>query len=61
MANDVAQRQALYRRASEIHLSDRPMLVLYHYTWIWGHSERLSGFVPHPDGLIRPQGLRLSR
>ncbi|MEY4680185.1 MAG: hypothetical protein RLZZ276_1834 [Pseudomonadota bacterium] len=61
LTNDVAQRQELYRRASEIHLSDRPMLVLYHYTWIWGHSERLSGFVPHPDGLIRPQGLRLSR
>ncbi|MBM3521841.1 MAG: ABC transporter substrate-binding protein [Alphaproteobacteria bacterium] len=58
--NDVAKRQALYRRASAIYLDERPLLGLYHYTWIWGMSRNLSGFKPHPDGLIRPQGLRLS-
>lgn len=61
LTNDVAARQALYRRAADIYLDDRPMLVLYHYTWIWGHRDGLSGFVAHPDGLIRPQGLRLAR
>jgi len=35
------------------------LLGLYHYTWIWGMSERITGFVPHPDGLIRPQGLSI--
>ncbi len=57
--NDVTARQALYRRASQIYLDERPLLGLYHYTWIWGMSEKVTGFVPHPDGLIRPQGLRI--
>jgi hypothetical protein len=28
-------------------------------TWLYAHSDRLKGFVPVPDGLIRPQGLVL--
>ena len=55
----MAARQALYRRATAIYLDERPLLGLYHYTWIWGMSEKLTGFMPHPDGLIRPQGLRI--
>lgn len=58
--NDSAQRQALYRKATSIYLDERPLLGLYHYTWIWGMSRNLQGFKPHPDGLIRPQGLRLN-
>ncbi|MBL8701573.1 MAG: ABC transporter substrate-binding protein [Alphaproteobacteria bacterium] len=57
---DVAQRQALYRKATAIYLDERPLLGLYHYTWIWGMSRNLQGFKPHPDGLIRPQGLRFT-
>lgn len=58
--NDVAQRQELYRRASSIYLDERPLLGLYHYTWIWGMNRNVQGFKPHPDGLIRPQGLRIA-
>jgi peptide/nickel transport system substrate-binding protein len=36
-----------------------PYLPLYHFTWFWGLSEKVSGFVPRPDGLVRPIGLSL--
>lgn len=54
---DVAARQALYRQVADIYLRDRPHIVLYHAKWLWALSDRVSGFVPTPDGLIRPQGM----
>ena len=57
---EVAQRQALYRQLSDIYLEDRPHIVLYHAKWLWGVSDKLSGFTPTPDGMIRPQGMRLA-
>ncbi len=59
--NDVPQRQALYRKLSDIYLSDRPHLVLYHRRWLWALSDRVSGFTPTPDGLIRPQGIEVTQ
>ena len=56
---DVATRQALYAQVSETYLRDRPMIVMYHQTWLFGTTERLTGFTPVPDGLIRPQGIQL--
>ena len=56
---DVAQRQALYRQISDIYLDERPMIVMYHQNWLFATSEKLTGFVPVPDGLIRPQGIAL--
>jgi peptide/nickel transport system substrate-binding protein len=56
----VAERQALYRAAAARYLDARPHLVLYHNTLLWALSARLTGFVPYPDGLIRPQGMRLN-
>jgi len=57
---DVAQRKALYRQLSDIYLTDLPMIVLYHVKWLWAVSDKLSGFVPTPDGMIRPHGIRLA-
>jgi peptide/nickel transport system substrate-binding protein len=54
---DVAQRQALYRQLVDIYVADRPHIVLYHAKWLWALSDKVSGFVPTPDGLIRPQGM----
>ncbi|HSU06317.1 MAG TPA: ABC transporter substrate-binding protein [Acetobacteraceae bacterium] len=59
--NDVAQRQALYRKVSDIYLNDRPHLVLYHRRWLWALSDKVSGFSPTPDGLIRPQGMEVAQ
>ena len=52
-------RKALYKQASAIYLDERPHLFLYHYKLFWAMSDRVSGFQPHPDGLIRLQGVRL--
>lgn len=57
---DVAERQALYRQVSDIYLEDRPHIILYHVKWLWGASDKLSGFIPTPDGMIRPQGIKLA-
>jgi peptide/nickel transport system substrate-binding protein len=59
-STDVAERKRLYAEAAAIYLPARPSLCLYHLKWFWGASAKLSGIVPHPDGIIRLQGLRLS-
>jgi peptide/nickel transport system substrate-binding protein len=56
---DKDQRVGLYRQAAAIYLKDRPYLFLFHYTWLWGASDRLAGFVPYPDGVIRLLGVRV--
>src|SRR6516225_8670276 len=48
-----------YRIAAEHLLLDLPIIYLYHPKWLYAMSARLSGFTSYPDGLIRPQGLRL--
>jgi peptide/nickel transport system substrate-binding protein len=57
---DVAQRQALYKQLVDVYVADRPHLVLYHAKWLWALSDKVSGFTPTPDGLIRPQGVAIA-
>ena len=54
-----SERLARYRKVAEQVLRDRPRIYLYHPKFLYAASTKLSGFVPLPDGLIRPQGLRL--
>jgi peptide/nickel transport system substrate-binding protein len=58
-ATDLARRVEAYHEASSIYLEDRPLIFLFHMTWLYAHSDKLKGFTPVPDGLIRPQGLSL--
>ncbi len=57
---DMAQRQALYRQVVDVYTQDRPHIILYHAKWLWALSDRVSGFVPTPDGMIRPQGMAIA-
>jgi peptide/nickel transport system substrate-binding protein len=57
---DVPKRQALYRDLTDVYLADRPHIVLYHLKWIYGLSDKVSGFTPAPDGLIRLQGVSVA-
>ncbi len=57
---NVAQRQALYRQISAIYTADRPLMVMYHHNWLFAHSNKVSGFTAVPDGLIRPQGIKVA-
>ncbi|MFZ4408404.1 MAG: ABC transporter substrate-binding protein [Paracraurococcus sp.] len=55
-----AKRRELYAQVWQIALrQDRSRIYLWHAKQIVAHTTRLTGFVPVPDGLIRPQGLRL--
>jgi len=54
-----ADRLTHYRTVAEHILRDLPIIYLYHPKWLYATTARLSGFTPYPDGLIRPQGLKL--
>ncbi len=56
---DPAIRLKLYATAANIYARERPHLFLYNYKWLWGLSDKIDGFMPHPDGIIRLQGVRL--
>jgi peptide/nickel transport system substrate-binding protein len=56
---DVPKRQALYTKAAEIYLKDRPIMYLYHQKWLFVHSAKLAGFKPLPDAMIRLEGVKL--
>jgi peptide/nickel transport system substrate-binding protein len=56
---DPEARAAIYAKITAQVATDRPMLYLYHRRWIYAYNKKLTGFTPYPDGLIRPQGLRL--
>ncbi|MFL5899449.1 MAG: ABC transporter substrate-binding protein [Solirubrobacterales bacterium] len=56
---DPAARKAAYHDANVIWMRDLAYLPLYHFTWFWGLSEKVTGFKPRPDGLVRPIGLGL--
>ena len=57
---DPAERKRLYDQTTEIMLRDLPRLILWHRRVFTGHTIRLQGFTPHPDGIIRLKGLKLS-
>ncbi len=59
--DDLPERVKLYRQAVAIYTHDRPFLFLYHFTWFWPTTDKLSGFVPYPDGVIRVKGMSLAR
>ena len=56
---DPAERLAHYRRVAQQILQDLPLIYLWHNKWLWAATPKLAGFSPYPDGLIRPQGMRL--
>ena len=54
-----AQRLAEYTAAAGIYLDERSHIFLYNYKWLWGVAEKVEGFAPHPDGIIRLKDVRL--
>jgi peptide/nickel transport system substrate-binding protein len=56
---DPALRLSEYAAAAGIYLDDRAHIFLYNYKWLWGVAEKVEGFAPHPDGIIRLQDVRL--
>lgn len=52
-SNNEEERKARYDEARKILAKDLPIIYLYHPTWIWALDDRIEGFVPYPDGMIR--------
>jgi peptide/nickel transport system substrate-binding protein len=56
-AGDTASRLEHYAKVADRILNDRPLIYLFHPTWLFATSAKITGFTPYPDGLIRPQGM----
>ena len=57
---DPRERKKLYDQGIELVLRDAPALMLWHRRVFTGLSVKVQGFTPHPDGIIRLRGLKLS-
>jgi peptide/nickel transport system substrate-binding protein len=58
-ASDLAERKKAYDQIANVVLKDRPIVYLFHRHWLWAYNNKLTGFKPMPDGLVRVQGLKL--
>jgi peptide/nickel transport system substrate-binding protein len=58
---DIAGRRAIYARLAVQLESDLPLIYLFAGKNIVAMSTRVDGFVPVPDGLVRPQGMSISK
>lgn len=59
IAGDAASRLAHYVKVADRILTDRPLIYLWHPTWLFAMSAKIGGFEAYPDGLIRPQGMTM--
>ncbi|MEM5582646.1 ABC transporter substrate-binding protein [Roseibium sp. AS2] len=57
-STDLATRKAKYDAARDILIEELPIIYLYHVTWIWALSDKLEGFTPYPDGMIRLENVK---
>ena len=58
--NDPAQRLKLFAEAAAIEHRERPIVYLFHRHWLYAYTNRLGGFHPMPDGLVRLQDVKLN-
>ena len=58
--SDIDKRKDLYHQANVILNEDQPIAYLYHEAWLYGVSDKVQGFTPTADGMIRLQGVSLA-
>ena len=58
---DPAIRKKSYDPAVRQILEDRPILYLWHGTWLYAFNAGLKGFVAYPDGIVRLNGVTLTK
>ena len=56
---DPAARKAIYEKLAAKFLAEGWILYLYHPQYLIAHTNRLEGFKPMPDGLLRVTGVKL--
>jgi peptide/nickel transport system substrate-binding protein len=57
--SELSERKEIYRKVTEILLTEGSVLYLYHRRHLIAHSDRLEGYQQMPDGLIRVVGLKV--
>jgi peptide/nickel transport system substrate-binding protein len=57
--SDPAERKAVYEKLTERFLANGWILYLYHPQYLIAHTDRLDGFLPIQDGILRVVGVRL--
>ena len=57
---DPAKRKAAWKALADHVLTDRPGIYILHRKLLWAYSQKITGFVPYPDGLVRFPGLKLN-
>lgn len=58
---DVASRKAIYDKAQAILQDELPSMYIYYMPWPFATRKQVQGFTPYPDGMIRLQGVTLSK
>jgi peptide/nickel transport system substrate-binding protein len=58
---ELAKRKAAYEKLFAQIQADRPLIYLYHQSLIFAYSAKLEGYRQAPDGIIRPQDMKLAR
>jgi peptide/nickel transport system substrate-binding protein len=56
--NDLAERKAIYEKATERLLKEGSVIYLYHRLMIIAHTAKVEGYSQLPDGLIRLTGVQ---
>ena len=56
----IAVRKAIYTGITKTLLDDLPVIYLYHQRHLIAHTDKLTGYVQAPDGMIRVVGLKLT-
>jgi len=57
--SDPARRKAIYEKITAKYLAEGSMIYLYHPQMLIAHTDRLEGYKPMPDGMVRVIGLKL--
>jgi len=57
--SDPAERKKIYEKLTERFLANGWIFYLYHPQYLIAHTDRLEGFVPIQDGILRVVGVRL--
>ncbi len=60
VTTDVSARKESYDAAAKILNEEKPIVYLYHETWIWALADEITGFKPYPDGMFRLEGVSKS-
>jgi peptide/nickel transport system substrate-binding protein len=55
-----AERKKVFEQIAARVLKERPIIYVYHRSWLWAYNARLTGVRQVPDGLLRVSGLQLN-